>query len=117
MGRREAGLDLLAEALVAVNRSGNHYWTAELHRLRGTLTDSDHEAESAFLEALATARRQGAKSFELRAATDLSRLWARQGKARAAHTLLAEVRGGFTEGFDTADLEDARSLLAELARP
>src|SRR5262245_11408033 len=61
-------------------------------------------------------RRQRAKSFELRAATSLSRLWARQGKTREAHTLLAEAYAWFTEGFDTADLEDARTLLEELER-
>jgi predicted ATPase len=114
VGRASDGLALLGEALAAVDRAGNHYWTAELHRLRGTLADTEQEAESAFLAALAIARRQGAKSFELRAATDLARLWARQGKGREAHALLAEIHGWFREGFDMADLADARALLAAL---
>jgi DNA-binding winged helix-turn-helix (wHTH) protein/predicted ATPase len=116
LGRPREGLDLVAEALVAATQSGNHYWTAELHRLRGALTATEKDAESSFVEAMAIARRQGAKSFELRAATSLSRLWAHQGKMREAHALLAEVHAWFTEGFDTADLEDARALLEEVER-
>jgi predicted ATPase len=111
-----SGAKLVGEALAAVSESGNHYWTAELHRLRGTLAVSEDDAESALLEAMAIARRQRAKSFELRAATDPSRMWARQGRTREAHALLAEVHAWFTEGFDTADLEDARALLEELDR-
>jgi predicted ATPase len=84
--------------------------------LRGALTATETDAESFFLETLAIARRQRAKSFELRAAMSLSRLWARQGKTREAHALLAEAYAWFTEGFDTADLKDARALLEELAR-
>lgn len=117
IGRPQEGLDLLAEALEAATRSGNHYWTAELHRLCGALTSSEQEAESALLEALAIARRQGAKSFALRAAMDLARRWARQGKARQAHALLAEVHAGFKEGFRTVDLDDARALLTQLGCP
>jgi adenylate cyclase len=64
--------------------------------------------------ALAIARQQGAKSLELRAAMSLSRLWQRQGQGAAAHRLLAEIYGWFTEGFDTADLQDARALLEAL---
>lgn len=116
VGRPRDGLDLVAEGLAAANHSGNHYWTAELYRVRGRLADSAQEAESAFREALALARRQSAKSFELRAATDSSRLWAGQGKARDAHALLGEIHGWFDDGLVTADLEDARVLLAELAR-
>jgi len=115
IGQPREALDLVAEALAAVSVSGNHYWTAELHRLRGTLTASEQDAESAFVEALAVARRQSAKSLELRAATDLARLWARQGKTREAHALLAEVHAWFTEGRETADLGDARALLDALA--
>ena len=116
LGRLQEGLDLIDEALATGTQSGNHYWTAELYRLRGALTRTDTEAESSFVEALAIARRQRAKSFELRAAMSLSRLWARQGKTREAHALLAEAYGWFTEGFDTADLKDARALLEELKR-
>src|SRR6185312_10674053 len=116
IGRAQEGLDLVDEALATGTRSGNHYWTAELYRLRGALAGTGTDGESSFVEALAIARRQNAKSFELRAATSLSRLWARQGKTREAHTLLAEAYAWFTEGFDTADLEDARALLEELER-
>jgi len=105
-------------ALALVEASGQHYWTAELHRVKGTLTrESDEKAaEASFREAIAIARRQGAKSFELRAATSLGRLWARQGKAAEAHALVSEIYAWFTEGFDTADLIEARALLEELGR-
>ena len=73
------------------------------------------EAETCFYQALAVARRQQARSWELRAALSLSRLWQRQGKRAAAHALLAPVYGWFTEGFDTADLQEARALLEALA--
>lgn len=81
---------------------------------RPSASAAEKEAESSFLEALAIARRQRAKSFELRAATSLGRLWASQGKRRGASALMAEVHQGFTEGFDTPDLRDADALLAEL---
>ena len=116
IGHRREGLELVEEALAAGTESGNHYWTAELYRLRGALTGMEGDAESSFVEAIAIARRQRAKSFELRAATSLSRLWARQGKTREAHALLAEAYAWFTEGFDTADLKDAKALLEELER-
>ena len=74
------------------------------------------EAEACFRQALAVARRQQAKSLELRAAMSLSRLWQQQGKRAEAHDLLAPIYGWFTEGFDTADLQEARALLAELSR-
>ena len=119
------GLSTVTEALVAGQRSGQHFWEAELHRLEGAPTlrteagagrdTGAKEAEASFRQAIAVARRQQAKSFELRAVTSLSRLWARQGKKREAHALLADVYGWFTEGLDTADLREARSLLGELA--
>jgi predicted ATPase len=115
VGRPREGVELVAEALDAASRSGNHYWTAELHRLQGTLADSEQLAEASFREAIAVAQRQGAKSFELRAAMDLARLWSRQGKAREAHALLAEVATGSSDGARTADLADAHALLARLA--
>jgi predicted ATPase len=74
------------------------------------------EAESSFRQAIAVARRQQARSFELRAVTSLSRLLARQGKKTDAHALLADVYGWFIEGLDTADLREARSLLGALDR-
>jgi len=113
LGRLRDGVDLIDEALATGAKSGNHYWAAELHRLRGALADTESDAESSFVEALTIARRQRAKSFELRAAMSLSRLWARQGKTREAHALLAEAYGWFTEGFDTADLKDAKALLED----
>jgi predicted ATPase len=122
LGRRAEGLSVVSEAFVAGQQSGQHYWEAELHRLRGALTlpsavagtAAADDAESCFLQAIGVARNQKAKSLELRAATSLSRLWAGQGKVREAHALLSGVYNWFTEGFDTADLIDARSLLEEL---
>ena len=120
VGQTEAGLRLLAEALTAVDTTGERLGEARLHWLRGEFllalaADHDAEAETCFQQALAVARRQQAKSLELRAATSLSRLWQRQGKRAAARELLAPLYGWFTEGFDTADLQDARALLDELA--
>jgi predicted ATPase len=74
------------------------------------------EAETCFYQALAVARRQQARSWELRAALSLSRLWQRQGKHAEARSLLAPIYGWFTEGFDTADLQEAKGLLEELGR-
>jgi predicted ATPase len=116
-GRPREGLDLVAEALAAELRSGNQYWSAELHRLRGRLAASEKDAESSLLDAVAIAQRQRARSLELRAATDLARLWAGQGKTRKARALLAETHAGLTEGFGTADWRDARALLAALGDP
>jgi predicted ATPase len=106
--------------LALVDQSGERWWEAELYRLLGELwlarsTRQTAEAETCFHQALDVARSQGAKSWELRAAMSLSRLWQQQGKRDAARELLAEVYGWFTEGFDTADLQDARALLAALA--
>ena len=91
-----------------------------LYRLRGELllqhaVAQPGEAEACFQQALAIARRQQAKSWELRAAMSLARLWQQQGKRAEAHTLLAPVYAWFTEGFETADLQDAKALLEELA--
>ena len=88
---------------------------AELRRLEGELRllagAPEAEAEACFVEALAVARRQEARSFELRAATSLARLWRDQGRRAEAHDLLAPIYGWFTEGFDTPDLRDARVLV------
>ncbi len=119
VGQAEEGLGLLREALVVVEKSGAHHWEAELYRLKGelllhqTVPDAQH-AEACFCQALATARRQQAKSLELRAAMSLARLWQRQGKRAEACQMLAEVYGWFTEGFDTADLQEAKALLDAL---
>ena len=122
LGRLDEGLSVVSEAFEAGQQSGQHYWEAELHRLRGALTQRSagagtaaaDDAESCFRQAINVARSQKARSLELRAATSLSRLWARQGKVREAHALLSGVYNWFTEGFDTIDLIDAKSLLEEL---
>jgi predicted ATPase len=119
-GQASEGLTLLAEALAQAHKTGESWTAAELHRLKGELllslsADNLAEAEGCFYQALAIARRQQAKALELRAATNLSRLWQQQGKRPEAHQLLAEIYGWFTEGFDTADLQDAKALLEEMA--
>src|SRR5262249_48651136 len=118
-GQTEEGLTVLAEALAVVEKTGERYWEAEIHRLKGELLLSQaspsEEVETCFRQALDIARRQQAKSLELRAATSLSRLWQRQGKRTEARDLLAPIYGWFTEGFDTADLQEARALLDVLA--
>jgi predicted ATPase len=111
---------VLTEALALVDTTGERWCEAELHRLKGELllqgsSENATEAEACFHHALEIARTQQAKSFELRAATSLARLWQHQGKRQEAHDLLAPVYGWFTEGFDTADLKDAKALLDALA--
>jgi class 3 adenylate cyclase/predicted ATPase len=122
MGARQApdGLDVLTEALTLVESTGERWFEAELHRVRGklllALPEPDQpDAEACFHQALAVAREQDARMWELRAATSLARLWAEQGKRSEARDLLAPVYCWFTEGFDTADLKDAKALLEELA--
>jgi predicted ATPase len=118
-GQPEEALTVLAEALTVVNRTEERLWEAELHRLKGELlfqqnSANQAEAENCFQHALEIARSQQAKSFELRTATSLARLWQSQGKRQEAHDLLVPVYNWFTEGFDTADLKDAKALLDEL---
>ena len=118
-GQGQEGLRVLAEALTAVRTQGQHFYAAELHRLNGELLQAvpdERQAEAYFRQALDIARHQQAKSLELRAAMSLARLWQRQGKRAEAHALLAPIYGWFTEGFDTADLQEARALLVELQR-
>ena len=120
VGQITKGLEALAEGLATVAQSRVRWWEAELYRLRGELllqqtVAQPEEAEVCFQQALAVARRQQAKSWELRAAMSLSRLWQQQGKRAEAHELLAPVYGWFTEGFDTADLQEAKALLEELS--
>ena len=126
---------MLAEALAAVYKSGE-LSEAELYRLKGTLThqsqvsptqvsgnspasqdqpEVEKEAEACFLKAIDIARRQSAKSMELGAVMSLARLWQHQGKRRKARQMLTEIYGWFTEGFDTADLKDAKALLDALS--
>ena len=116
LGEPETGLRMLTEALAL----GERWYKPELYRLKGALllqqnSDNHAEAKTCFQHALDIARSQQAKSLELRAARSLSKLWQQQGKRQEAHDLLAPVYGWFTEGFDTADLKDAKALLDELA--
>jgi predicted ATPase len=120
VGQVAEGLRLLAEAQTILEESGQGGFLAEAHRLQGELRlrqaiPDAIQAEAYFQQALRLARRQQAKSWELRTALSLARLWQQQGKREAAHALLAPVYGWFTEGFDTADLQEAQALLAELA--
>jgi predicted ATPase len=120
MGQPEAGLTALAEALTLTDTTGERRYEPELHRLKGELLlqqnlDNATEAETCFQHAIRIAQNQQAKSWELRAATSLARLWQRQGKRQEAHDLLSPVYHWFTEGFDTADLQDAKALLDVLA--
>src|SRR5207245_3015460 len=119
LGHMEDGLQALAEAHTLVEQQEERWWEAEITRLRGVLLlrqpgTLQAEAETWLQRALDVARRQEAKSLELRAAMSLSRLWQQQGKQAEAHTLLAPIYGWFTEGFDTADLQEAKALLQEL---
>jgi predicted ATPase len=119
-GEPEAGLTALAEALTLVDRTGERHYEAEIYRLKGELllqqSSNNHtEAETCFQHAIRIAQSQQAKSLELRAAVSLSRLWQHQGKRVEARELLAPVYGWFSEGFDTADLQEAKALLEALA--
>jgi predicted ATPase len=119
LGHPADGLQALAEAHTLVEQHEERYWEAEVCRLRGALLlkqpgTPQAEAEAWLQRALDVARRQEAKSLELRAAMSLARLWQQQGKHQAAHDLLAPLYGWFSEGFDTTDLQEARALLATL---
>jgi predicted ATPase len=122
-------LTALREALTLVEKTGERYYEAELHRLKGELIlhadcgvrdaecrvqSAELTAEECFQQAIDITRRQEAKSLELRAAVSLGRLWQQQGKRQEARELLAPVYGWFTEGFDTADLQEAKALLEDL---
>ena len=119
-GQAEAGLHVLAEALAVMDAIEERYYEAELYRLQGELllarsTEHDAEAETCFHQALDIARRQQAKSLELRAAMSLARLWQHQGKRAAARRPAgAESTAGSPKGFDTADLQEAKALLEAL---
>jgi predicted ATPase len=119
-GQVAEGLHLLAEPLGVFAASGREDLLAEAYRLQGVLLQQQTvpeaaQAEACFQQALTIARRQQAKSWELRAATSLSRLWQQQGKRQEAYDLLAPIYRWFTEGFDTADLQEAKTLLEALA--
>ena len=119
-GQPDAGLHTLGEVAAMLPTTESRWYQAELHRLKGTLLlrrdiHAAVEAEACLHEALAVARHQRAKSWELRAATSLARLWQQQGRCPEAYSLLSSVYGWFTEGFDTADLIGAKALLDDLA--
>jgi predicted ATPase len=126
-GLPRSGLAELAAAQTLMEKNDERFWEAELYRLRGELllqdaasagrpdSPSGPEAEECFGKSLDVARRQGARSLELRSAMSLSRLWQREGKRAQARQIVADVYGWFTEGFDTEDLKDARARLDELA--
>jgi predicted ATPase len=137
VGEAEQGLAALVDALAQVEKTGERWYEAELYRLKGQIamqlgylennsghckpghtapgTQSETEAETCFRRAIEIARQQSARSWELRATTSLARLLAYQGCRDEARSMLAEIYGWFTEGFDTADLRDAKALLGELS--
>jgi predicted ATPase len=120
VGQPEEGLRVLSAALSVLNSNRERFWEAELYRIKGALllqqsSGDSTQAETCFQQAISIAQSQQAKSWELRAATSLARLWQQQGKRQEAHDLLAPVYNWFTEGFDTADLQEAKTLLDELA--
>jgi class 3 adenylate cyclase/predicted ATPase len=125
LGQADDGLATVAEALAFVEQNEECYYEAELYRLKGILTlqsqatgrtsKTEEEVEACFQKAIEIARRQCARSWELRAITSLARLWRQQGKQTEAHQLLSEIYNWFTEGFDTTDLQEAKALLEELA--
>jgi serine/threonine protein kinase/predicted ATPase len=127
--RIEEGLAHVAEALAIISRTEERYWEAEIYRLKGALllqsvindqpsamSEKRIEAEACFQKAIEVARRQQARSLELRATMSLARLWREQGKTAEARRTLAEIYGWFTEGFDTSDLREAEALLEELVQ-
>jgi predicted ATPase len=144
VGQSEQAFTLLTKALAAIRRTGERRLEAELYRLKGQLTlqklsvassqlsvpnpqplapntqhlaprtQAEAEAEACFHQAIEIARRQQARSLELRATVSLARLWQQQGKQHAARNTLSEIYGWFTEGFTTPDLQDAKAVLAEL---
>jgi predicted ATPase len=120
-GDGEKGLEYLTQALAMVEKGGERYYEAELYRLKGELllrkagpndrAAMEEEAAACFRQSLAVARKQAARSFELRTAVSLGRLLKKQGKGREARMLLEDIYGWFTEGFDTPDLKEAKELI------
>jgi predicted ATPase len=118
LGKQGEGLELLENALASTEVSGERWWQAELHRLRGRLLvarGQHDEGEACFRQAIEVSRGQRARTLELRAATSLARLWTDGGRNAEARELLAPIYGWFTEGFDTLDLKEAKILLDALA--
>ena len=121
LGQFDDALSHIGEAITAAETTKDKCYEAEVHRTAGEIALMSPEpdaakAEACFERAVAVAREQQAKSWELRAAMSMARLWYEQGKRQQAHDLLAPVYGWFTEGFDTLDLKQAKALLDELAR-
>ena len=118
LSRFDEALGIVDESFGFIERTGQQYYAAELHRLKGELLlaqdSSNVQAEQSFCAAIEIARNQHAKSWELRATTSLARMLAKQGKRDKARSMLAEIYNWFTEGFDTADLKDAKALMEEL---
>jgi len=114
VGRPEEALGLLDEAVEVMDQSGERHWEAELYRLKGTAlhrTGDEIEAEACFQRAVDTARRQQARSWELRATISLCRLWYGQNRRAKARLALQQIYGWFTEGYDTPDLREAKAFL------
>jgi DNA-binding SARP family transcriptional activator/tetratricopeptide (TPR) repeat protein len=118
LGEPEQGLSVLTEAFELIDQTGERHWEAELYRIRSTLQQMlgrDEAAEASLKKALEVARKQNARSWELRAAMDLARLWRKQGKLDVARQVVQEVYVWFSEGFDTPDLIEARELSREIS--
>ena len=121
VGQLDDAWRCIEEAMTAVEKTKERLWEAEIHRIAGEIAlkspelGSRRKLKRISRRALAVARQQQAKSWELRAAMSLARLWRDQGKMQQARELLAPVYGWFTEGFDTRDLKEAKALLEELA--
>jgi predicted ATPase len=116
-GDRAAALAALRDGFDTARATGEHVWDAELHRLTGSVLLAENnldEGQASLWQAIRIAQAQQAKSLELRAARDLARLWGEQGRRAQARDLLSPVYGWFTEGFDTADLKEAKALLDKL---
>ena len=117
-GEPAAAMALIGDAMAMMQTTGHRQLEPEFHRLKGMALFGQNElaeSESALQTAIRVARRRQMKAYELRAATSLARLWRDQGKGREARDLLAPIYDWFTEGFDTADLKEAATLLSELA--
>ena len=120
LGQFDDASRCIGEAIVAVETTNENWYEADIHRIAGEIALKSPEpdaakAEAYFERALAVARQQQAKSWELRAAMSMARLWRDEGKVRQARELLAPVYGWFTEGFETRDLKEAKALLEEWA--
>ena len=119
-GEIDKGIAAVKEAIAVANETNEHWWISELHHINGRLLlklggENEAEATSCIEEAIAIAYKQHSKSLELRAATSLARLHATHDRRKEARAVLADIYGWFTEGFETADLKDAKSLLNELS--